>query len=808
MFAMKVLKKASLKLRDRVRTKVERDILAAVRHPFIVRLEYAFQTEGRLYLILEYLRGGDLFSRLSKEVVLPESDARFYMAELALALNHVHQLGIIYRDLKPENILLDTEGHVKLTDFGLSKEAVSTESGGRAFSFCGTIEYMAPEVITRRGHDSTADWWSLGVLMYEMLCGLLPFQGDSRRDTMQQILRAKLRMPQFLSLEAQSLLRALFKRNPTNRLGYGQNGFRDLQAHPFFNQISWDRLLQRNMPAPFIPTCPPDPTTDVTYSVSCSSFVESPDISANSATWDTFSGFSYAAPDSPIPPGNRSENGSATLKYHNEAGMDNKKDSPREYGGITTVHFNAVFERDRRQSVTISPSTYLATEKDSAGVVNARRKTSVNLNGVLDATSTDPTYKSLELFTQEYELREVIEQNIHIVQRRCVHRHTYEVRTVKMVDRRHYDPTEEIKILGNLRQVKHVITLFDVYISETHIYLVTDYAPGGRLSDRILRKGRLSEFEACCIVEILATTLQVLHENGVIHGNLNASSVVYSGLDQNPSSMLITDFAMVKFRKNSGAEIHGNSAGQDPHFNAPGAADDIRGLGLILRDMLLGRALHAHGIFASTQVDVNNSTDIKHSPRFQSPSASAQNLVQQMVHPNRLKRFTAENVLKHAWILNRHDLPREIHSSVSHNSLDSQSLGKFLRYSNAMISPPFPILEPVTASRIAARRRQTRVGSIPRTVVIRPPIKYATINAIPPIFSSSSSCVSSITLPRIHLPDQVYTELPRSADPWTSAQTDERYFSSTTFVLNNNETRKKFYTSNQSDMAGQHRVPV
>ncbi|KAG5443571.1 Ribosomal protein S6 kinase alpha-6 [Clonorchis sinensis] len=272
--------------------------------------------------------------------------------------------------------------------------------------------------------------------------------------------------------------------------------------------------------------------------------------------------------------------------------------------------------------------------------------------------------------------------------------------------------------------------------------------------------------------------------------------------------MLITDFAMVKFRKNSGAEIHGNSAGQDPHFNAPGAADDIRGLGLILRDMLLGRALHAHGIFASTQVDVNNSTDIKHSPRFQSPSASAQNLVQQMVHPNRLKRFTAENVLKHAWILNRHDLPREIHSSVSHNSLDSQSLGKFLRYSNAMISPPFPILEPVTASRIAARRRQTRVGSIPRTVVIRPPIKYATINAIPPIFSSSSSCVSSITLPRIHLPDQVYTELPRSADPWTSAQTDERYFSSTTFVLNNNETRKKFYTSNQSDMAGQHRVPV
>ncbi|KER20622.1 hypothetical protein T265_15275, partial [Opisthorchis viverrini] len=705
-------------------------------------------------------------------------------------------------------ILLDTEGHVKLTDFGLSKEAVNTESGGRAFSFCGTIEYMAPEVITRRGHDSTADWWSLGVLMYEMLCGLLPFQGDSRRDTMQQILRAKLRMPQFLSLDAQSLLRALFKRNPTNRLGYGQNGFRDLQAHPFFNQISWDRLLQRNIPAPFIPTCPPDPTPDVTYSMSCSSFVESPDFSASSATWDTFSGFSYAAPDSPIPPGNRSENGSATLKYHNEAGTDNKKDSPREFGGINTIQFSAVFERDRRQSVTISPSTDIAIEKDSAGVVSTRRKISVNLNGVLDATSNDPAYKSLELFTQEYELREIIEQNNHMIQRRCVHRHTYEVRTVKMVDRRHYDPTEEVKILKRLRQVKHVITLFDVYISETHIYLVTDYAPGGRLSDRISRKGRLSEFEACCIVEILATTLQVLHENGVIHGNLNASSVVYSGLDQNPSSLLITDFAMDKFRKNSGGEIHGTSAGQDPHFSAPGAANDIWGLGQILLDMLLGPGSHTHGVLASSQIDANSSADLKLSPLFQNLSASVQNLMQQLVHPDKLKTFAAENVLKHAWIQNRHELPREINSSISHNSLDSQSLGKCLRYSNAMISPPFPILEPVTASRIAARRRQTRVGSIPRTVVIRPPLKYATINAIPPIFPSSSNCVSSFTLPRIHLPGQVFTESPRSADPWTSAPTEERYFSSTTFILNNPETRKQFYTSNQSDMAGQHRVPV
>ncbi|MGH0172050.1 UNVERIFIED_CONTAM: hypothetical protein FKN15_062346 [Acipenser sinensis] len=217
LYAMKVLKKATLKVRDRVRTKMERDILADVNHPFVVKLHYAFQTEGKLYLILDFLRGGDLFTRLSKEVMFTEEDVKFYLAELALGLDHLHSVGIIYRDLKPENILLDEVGHIKLTDFGLSKEAIDHEK--KAFSFCGTVEYMAPEVVNRQGHNHSADWWSYGVLMFEMLTGSLPFQGKDRKETMNLILKAKLGMPQFLSAEAQSLLRALFKRNPANRLG-------------------------------------------------------------------------------------------------------------------------------------------------------------------------------------------------------------------------------------------------------------------------------------------------------------------------------------------------------------------------------------------------------------------------------------------------------------------------------------------------------------------------------------------------------------------------------------------------------------
>uniref|UniRef100_A0A8C7KZC2 non-specific serine/threonine protein kinase n=1 Tax=Oncorhynchus kisutch TaxID=8019 RepID=A0A8C7KZC2_ONCKI len=251
LYAMKVLKKATLKVRDRVRTKMERDILVEVNHPFIVRLHYAFQTEGKLYLILDFLRGGDLFTRLSKEVMFTEEDVKFYLAELALALDHLHGLGIIYRDLKPENILLDEEGHIKLTDFGLSKESIDHEN--KAYSFCGTVEYMAPEVVNRRGHTLSADWWSYGVLMFEMLTGTLPFQGKDRKETMTMILKAKLGMPQFLSQDAQSLLRNLFKRNPGNRLGAGPDGVEEIKRHSLFSTIDWNKLFRRELHPPFKP---------------------------------------------------------------------------------------------------------------------------------------------------------------------------------------------------------------------------------------------------------------------------------------------------------------------------------------------------------------------------------------------------------------------------------------------------------------------------------------------------------------------------------------------------------------------------
>ncbi|KAJ7400954.1 Ribosomal protein S6 kinase alpha-2 [Pitangus sulphuratus] len=287
-------RETELSVRDRVRSKMERDILAEVNHPFIVKLHYAFQTEGKLYLILDFLRGGDLFTRLSKEVMFTEEDVKFYLAELALALDHLHGLGIIYRDLKPENILLDEEGHIKITDFGLSKEAIDHDK--RAYSFCGTIEYMAPEVVNRRGHTQSADWWSFGVLMFEMLTGSLPFQGKDRKETMALILKAKLGMPQFLSIEAQSLLRALFKRNPSNRLGAGFDGVEEIKRHPFFVTIDWNKLYRKEIKPPFKPAVGrPEDTFHFDPEFTSRTPTDSPGVPPSANAHHLFRGFSFVA---------------------------------------------------------------------------------------------------------------------------------------------------------------------------------------------------------------------------------------------------------------------------------------------------------------------------------------------------------------------------------------------------------------------------------------------------------------------------------------------------------------------------------
>ena len=253
MFALKVLRKDNIIKRNQVEhTRTERSVLGYVKHPFIVGLNMAFQSKDKLYFVLDYCAGGELFFHLSKVGKFTEARARFYAAEITLAIEYVHSLDIIYRDLKPENVLLDARGHVRLTDFGLSKEGISSSSSG-ANSFCGTPEYLAPEILNRQGHGRAVDWWSLGALLYEMLTGLPPFYCRDREKLFEKIRKGHLDYPRTLSARSQNLLRGLLTKDPRRRLGSGQNDADDIKQHAFFIETDWNKLAAGDIQPPWDP---------------------------------------------------------------------------------------------------------------------------------------------------------------------------------------------------------------------------------------------------------------------------------------------------------------------------------------------------------------------------------------------------------------------------------------------------------------------------------------------------------------------------------------------------------------------------
>jgi serine/threonine protein kinase len=253
LYALKVLRKDNVIKRNQVEhTRTERNVLGYVNHPFIVGMNMAFQSKDKLYFVLDYCPGGELFFHLGKLGKFPESRARFYTAQIILAISYVHSLDIVYRDLKPENVLLDKEGHIRLTDFGLSKEGISNSASG-AHSFCGTPEYLAPEILNRQGHGRAVDWWSLGALLYEMLTSLPPFYSQDRERLFEKIRHAELTYPPSVSATAKSLLKGLLTKDPQKRLGSGPTDDEEIKSHVFFQDTAWDRIYRGEIPAPWRP---------------------------------------------------------------------------------------------------------------------------------------------------------------------------------------------------------------------------------------------------------------------------------------------------------------------------------------------------------------------------------------------------------------------------------------------------------------------------------------------------------------------------------------------------------------------------
>ncbi|XP_072155318.1 ribosomal protein S6 kinase alpha-2 isoform X1 [Bemisia tabaci] len=646
LYAMKVLKKATLKIKDRIRTKMERNILVDVRHPFIVRLHYAFQTEGKLYLILDFLRGGDLFTRLSKEVMFTEEDVKFYLAELALALDHIHSLGIIYRDLKPENILLDADGHISLTDFGLSKQPLDDQ---KAFSFCGTVEYMAPEVVNRKGHSFAADWWSFGVLMYEMLTGSLPFQGANRKETMTQILKAKLGMPQSLSQEAQLLLRVLFKRNPLNRLGSGPGGVEEIKAHPFFATIDWAKLYRKEIQPPFKPAV--SRADDAFYfdsEFTSKTPKDSPGIPPSANAHELFRGFSFVA----------------SCLIDEEGMMGN--DVPVRSKVEPINKLNNFTKRN------------LQDEYELKGEI-AKGSYSVCKLGVHKASNIEYAVKIIDKSKRD------CQEEIEILLRYGHHKNIVTLRDVYEDEKHTYLVMELMRggeLLDRIMNQKcfserEASSVMNTIVSTVHYLHQHGVVHRDLKPSNILYANESASADALRICDF-GFAKQLRAENGLLM-----------------TPCYTANFVAPEVLKRQGYD----------------AACDIWSLGILLYTLLAGHTPFASGPNDTPEEILRRIAESKldlRSGNWANISQSAKDLVAKMLHLDPHKRPTASQTLQHPWLTNRNQLST-FRLQLQESSIIKGAMAATYRAMSQ--SPPAPNLGPIAMSKLAQRRQKSRPTS-------------------------------------------------------------------------------------------------
>lgn len=292
-FAMKILKKQAILQKQQLdHTWSERNILARSNHPFLMKMRWAFQTKAKLYFVLDFYTGGELFFHLKKQRRFSESQARIIVAEVAMALGHLHSLGVVYRDLKPENILVDLSGHICLTDFGLSKKL---DEDDEALTFCGTPEYLAPEMIQGAGHNKAVDWWALGILLYELVVGIPPFYSKDVKKMYDSILWGILRFPPFVSDDCQNVIEMLLIREPRRRLGSSERDVDEIREQPFFRKLDWDRLYNREVEPLYKPPRAKNPASTINFEESFlrQPAAETPSEEVRGSDADGFTFFSF-----------------------------------------------------------------------------------------------------------------------------------------------------------------------------------------------------------------------------------------------------------------------------------------------------------------------------------------------------------------------------------------------------------------------------------------------------------------------------------------------------------------------------------
>ena len=296
LYAMKVLNKSQIKLKKQEEnTKNERDLMVKLNNPFILSIKFAFQDESKLYIVSEFLQGGDLFYHLHHSTInLTEEVAKFYIIELILGLEFLHQNNVIFRDLKPENILLDSEGHIRISDFGLSK--ILENSRDKAYTLCGTLKYLAPEILKNKGYEKSVDWWSLGCIFYEMLMGHLPFKINGNVID-PEVFEEKIKFNDNMNPLLVDLISQLLAVNPKKRIGYGDSDAKKIKEHQYFSDVDWNKYLNKEIEPPFVPKL--DGDMDLRYFDK--SFTEEPvnsdraTIMSGSNRTSEYNGFTYMA---------------------------------------------------------------------------------------------------------------------------------------------------------------------------------------------------------------------------------------------------------------------------------------------------------------------------------------------------------------------------------------------------------------------------------------------------------------------------------------------------------------------------------
>nr|XP_020856045.1 ribosomal protein S6 kinase alpha-5 isoform X2 [Phascolarctos cinereus] len=482
LYAMKVLKKATIvqKAKTAEHTKTERQVLEHIRlSPFLVTLHYAFQTETKLHLILDYINGGELFTHLSQRERFTENEVQIYIGEIVLALEHLHKLGIIYRDIKLENILLDNNGHVVLTDFGLSKEFVADETE-RAYSFCGTIEYMAPDIVRGgdAGHDKAVDWWSLGVLMYELLTGASPFTVDGEKNSQAEISRRILKSeppyPQEMSALAKDIIQHLLMKDPKKRLGCGPRDADEIKEHPFFQKINWDDLAAKKVPAPFKPV--------IRDELDVSNFAEE-----------------FTEMDPTYSP--------AALPQSSE----------KLFQGYSFVAPSILFKRN---AAVIDPLQF-HMEIERPGITNVARSAMMK---------DSPFYQHYDLDLKDKPLGE----GSFSICRKCLHRKSNQAYAVKIISKRMEANTQkEITALKLCEGHPNIVKLYEVYHDQLHTFLVMELLNGGELFERIKKKKHFSETEASYIMRKLVSAVSHMHDVGVVHRDLKPENLLFTDENDN-----------------------------------------------------------------------------------------------------------------------------------------------------------------------------------------------------------------------------------------------------------------------------------